>query len=228
MPQSRSVVETPRTAATSVRLVIADDFAIVIEFVRKMCRQELRIDVVGEAATGGQAIDLVGQTHPDMLLLDLNLPGLSGFQVIEAIRRFPRSPRILILSSYCNPYVIHRIEEMRVAGYLCKSEINTDMLRSAISSVATGGSFFSKNFLAIKEAIWRDSASPFKLLSNRESEILAMVGDSLTDSEIAQKLKLTERTVEGHRLHITTKLDLGGRVQLQRFAREQGFGAMLV
>jgi two-component system, NarL family, response regulator DevR len=228
MLQSGSVVEAPRTAASSVRLVIADDFAVVIEFVRKMCKQELRIDVVGEATTGGQAVDVVGQTDPDMLLLDLNLPGLNGFQVIDAIRRFSRSPRIMILSSYCNPYIIHQIEEMKVAGYLCKSEIDTDMLRSAISAIATGGSFFSKKFLAIKSAIWRDSASPFKLLSNREFEILVMVGDSLTDSGMAQKLKLTERTVEGHRLHITTKLGLGGRVELQRFAREQGFGTMLV
>jgi DNA-binding NarL/FixJ family response regulator len=209
---------------SALRLVIADDFAMMIELIGKMCRQDLGIEVVGEATTGGQAVDLICRTQPDVVLLDLNLPGFDGFQVIEAIRRFPRTPKVIVLSAYCSPFVIHRIEGLRVAGYLYKPEISVATLRSAILSVAKGATFFSDTFLANKAAAWKDTTSPFKLLTDRETEILVLVGDSLTDLEIARQLEVSERTVEKHRLNITAKLALGGRVELQRFAREQGFG----
>ncbi len=130
----------------------------------------------------------------------------------------------MVLSAYCNPYVIHRIERARVAGYLCKPEINIALFEQAMAAIAQGGTFFSKTFSAVKAATWRNSISPFKLLTDREIEILVMVGDCFTDAEIAQQLEVSERTVEKHRLNITAKLDLGGRIELQRFAREQGFG----
>lgn len=209
------------------RLVIVDDFRMMTDLLRALCSQQLGYAVVGEAATGGEAVDVISRTGPDLVLLDLNLPGFDGFQVLETMRRLSLPSRVLIFTAYCNEYLIHRVERCRVAGYICKAEANLGIFRQALAEIAEGRTFFSETFTSFRRRLRQGGGSILQILSPREVEILIRIGDCRTDAEIAWELQMSGRTVEKHRLNIAGKLGLPGRIELQRFAREHGFNSRI-
>ena len=193
------------------------------EVLRKVCVDELRHEVVGEAEDGAHAVEIVGRTAPDMVLLDLHLPLLDGFGVVEAIRKKAAQVKILILSSHCDEYTVFRSEKVRVQGFVDKNTNSVATLKSAISAVADGRVWFSEAFLRAKAARHRDPRSFDKLLTERERSVLALVGQPLTDAEISVQLEISEETVEKHRFNILHKLDLQSTTELIRYARAHGF-----
>ena len=193
------------------------------EVLRKVCARDLRHDVVGEAMDGQGAVQLVGQTQPDLVLLDLHLPKLDGFGVVEAVRRAVPEIRILVLSSHCDDYTVFRAEKARVNGFVDKNTNTVAVLKKAITAVSEGRTYFSEEFLRLKGARFADPSSFDKLLTDRERSILALIGEPYQDWEIAMRLKLSEPTVEKHRFNILRKLELGSTIELVRYAREHGF-----
>ena len=193
------------------------------EVLRKVCVDDLRHEVVGEAEDGARAVEIVGRTAPDMVLLDLHLPSLDGFGVVEAIRKKAAQVKILILSSHCDEYTVFRSEKVRVQGFVDKNTNSVATLKSAISAVADGKVWFSDAFLRAKAARHRDPRSFDKLLTERERSVLALVGQPLTDAEISVQLEISEETVEKHRFNILHKLDLQSTTELIRYARDHGF-----
>jgi two-component system response regulator NreC len=160
---------------------------------------------------------------PDLVLLDLHLPSLDGFGVVEAIRKKAPQVKILILSSHCDEYTVFRSEKVRVQGFVDKNTNSVAMLRTAIGAVAEGKVWFSEAFLRAKAARHRDPRSFDKLLTERERSVLALVGQPLTDAEISVELDISEQTVEKHRFNILHKLDVQSTTELIRYAREHGF-----
>ena len=193
------------------------------EVLRKVCSDDLRHDVVGEAEDGQRAVEIVGRTGPDLVLLDLHLPTLDGFGVVEAIRKKSPNVKILVLSSHCDEYTVFRSERARVQGFVDKNTNNVAMLKAAIGAIGQGRVWFSEAFLKAKAARHRDPLSFDKLLTERERSVLALLGLPLTDAEIAVELEISEETVEKHRFNILRKLNLETTTELVRYAREHGF-----
>lgn len=206
-----------------VRIVIVEDHAMFREVLRKVCARDLRHDVVGEASDGQGAVQLVLHETPDLVLLDLHLPKLDGFGVVEAIRHAAPAMRILILSSHCDDYTVFRAERTHVNGFVDKNTNTVAILKAAITAVGNGLTYFSPEFLRLKAARHSDPYSFDKLLTDRERSVLTLIGEPLQDWEIAMRLELSEQTVAKHRFNILKKLGLKTTVELMRYARDHGF-----
>lgn len=193
------------------------------DVLRKICVKDLKHQVVGEAGDGRTAVGMVYSLDPDLVLLDLHLPELDGFGVVEAIRRVRPSVRILVLSSHCDPYTVFRAERLRLHGFVDKNTNSLDALKEAIRSVAEGKAWFSPFFQKMKAERHDDAFSFDKVLSPREREVLSLIGEAMKDDEIAERLGFTAHTAEKHRHNILRKLGIRDTTALGRYARDHGF-----
>jgi two-component system response regulator NreC len=193
------------------------------EVLHKVCADDLRHEVVGEAEDGVRAVEVVANTRPELVLLDLHLPSLDGFGVVEAIREKAPHVKILVLSSHCDGYTVFRAERAHVQGFVDKNTNSVEMLKAAIGAVAQGKVWFSEVFLKTKAARHRDPTSFDKLLTRRERAVLTLVGLPLTDAEISAELDIAVETVEKHRFNILRKLGFQSTTELVRYAHEHGF-----
>jgi DNA-binding NarL/FixJ family response regulator len=193
------------------------------EVLRKVCARELRHKVVGEAVDGRSAVQLVVKTAPDLVLLDLHLPNLDGFGVVAALQQAAPAIRILVLSSHCDHYTVFRAEKLRIHGFVDKNTNTVAALKKAITAVGEGGTYFSAEFLRLKKLRHGNPSSFDKLLTDRERDVLALIGEPFHDREIALRLELAEETVEKHRFNILRKLGLAGTAELVRYAQDHGF-----
>ncbi len=192
------------------------------EVLRKVC-EDLKHSVVGEAADGETAVELVGETRPDLVLLDLHLPKVDGFGVLEQIRAGQPDVGVLVLSSHCDDFTVYRAERAGVQGFVDKNSNSIDSLKAAIRAVEAGKPAFSEMFRQIQARRHKDPDAFDKVLGKREQTIVALVGQSLRDDEIARRLGISEQTVATHRLHAIRKLGLSGTTELVRYARDRGF-----
>jgi DNA-binding NarL/FixJ family response regulator len=206
-----------------MKILIVEDHLMFREVLRKVCTRDLRHELVGEAADGRTAVELAIKTFPDLVLLDLHLPNLDGFGVVEALKQAMPLVRILILSSHCDDYTVFRAEQARVQGFVDKNTNTVETLKTAISAVAQGKTYFSEAFLTLKFARHQDTQSFDKLISDRERVILSLVGEPMTDAEISVRLEISAETVAKHRFNILRKLGLQTMPELVRYARDHGF-----
>jgi DNA-binding NarL/FixJ family response regulator len=211
-----------------MRTVIVEDHHITRDVMQKVCVQRFGCVLIGEAADGAHAIEVILQLKPDLVLLDMHLPLISGFSVIETIRHAGLSPRILLLSAYCDDYTVYRIERMRVNGFVDKRTGTLVELTEALAAVVAGRTYFSRTFLETRARRRKDPHGFEIVLTEREQTVLAMIGDLHPDSEIARRLGITPETLEKHRCNLRRKLGLGGGSELARYAREHGFSEGVV
>lgn len=193
------------------------------EVLRKVCTDDLMHSVVAEADDGRRAVEVVARTLPDLVLLDLHLPNLDGFEVVGEIRKILPSVKVLVLSSHCDEYTVFRAERARVQGFVDKNTNTVETLKCAITTVAGGRVWFSDAFQRAKSARHRDPKSFDKLLTDRERAVLTLIGAPLTDLEISLRLGISVETVEKHRFNILRKLEIPSTTELARYAREHGF-----
>ncbi len=206
-----------------MKIVIVEDHLMFREVLRKVCVRELRHTIVGEAADGRSAVELVIKTFPDLVLLDLHLTNLDGFGVVEALKRAVPLVRVLVLSSHCDDYTVFRAERAHVHGFVDKNTNTIPILKAAITAVGQGKTYFSETFQRIKSQRHDNPGSFDKLLTDREREVLALIGEPLTDGEIAGRFGIAPETVEKHRFNILRKLGLQTTAELGRYARDHGF-----
>jgi DNA-binding NarL/FixJ family response regulator len=206
-----------------VRIVIVEDHLMFREVLRKVCAVDLKLKVVGEAADGRTAVELVRDTQPDLVLLDLHLPNLDGFGVAEAIHEHSPDTKILVLSSHCDEFTVFRAERAQVQGFVDKNTNSVAALKDAITAVIQGKLSFSDAFMKVKNARLKDPESFDKILTKRERAVLSLLGEPLTDDEIGQRLGIATETVEKHRFNLLKKLGLRTTIELVRYARDHGF-----
>jgi len=206
-----------------VKIAIIEDHLMFREVLRKVCSRDLRHEVVGEAADGRAAVTMVTATQPDLVLLDLHLPNLDGFGVVEAVQEAVPKARILVLSSHCDDYTVFRVEKSRVQGFVDKNTNTVTILKAAITAVGQGKTYFSETFQRIKAARHNDPQSFDKLLTDRERAVLTLIGEPQSDREIATRLGISAETVEKHRFNLLGKLGMSSTAELSRYAREHGF-----
>lgn len=212
--------------ADPIRVLVADDHAIVRTGIRHVLESEPGFAVVAEAATGAEALALAGSLRPDVAVLDISMPGESGLRVAAELRQRSPDTRVLILSMHDNTEYV--LESLRAGahGYLLKDSAATE-LRGAIRAVRRGESYFSPAIAGKLSAVVRgdaaaSAAGALAQLTARERQVLVGVAQGHTNREIAQQLGISHRTVESHRESLMKKLGVRTVAGLTRLALEAG------
>ena len=208
----------------SVKVALIDDHPIVRQGLRNLLQTESSFSVVAEADDGISGLELVRNVKPDVLIVDLMMPGLNGLDLIkQALKSLPRM-RILVLSMQsADSYVVEALNS-GAAGYVLK-ETGPSEIISAIQTVVAGGKYLSpkleQRVLSISTGK-KKVTDPYETLTPREQEILHLIIEGKTSPQIAKKLVLSPRTVELHRSRIMKKLDLHNQTDIFRYALERG------
>ena len=210
------------TTAT-IRVLVCDDHTLVRSGLRRLLESEQSFDVVGEAADAEQAVAVVGQERPDVLLLDIVMPGRSGIEAIPDLIAASPETQILVLSMQDDPSYVRKAFSAGAHGYLLKEAADAELVQ-AIQDVAAGLRYVhpalgARLAAAEVEAHDRAEADP---LSDREHEVLRLLALGHTNQEIAKQLFISVRTAETHRARIMQKLRLSSRAELVRYALATG------
>jgi len=210
--------------AGKVRVLIVDDHPVWRDGVRADLERSGGIEVVAEAADGGEAIERARETMPDLILMDLNLPTVQGTEAIRRIVEEAPSIKVLVLSASAAEADVLEAVKVGASGYLLKSATSAE-LTSAVLRVRAGEPVFSPSLAALVLGEFRRISAGAETepgLTPRETEVLKLVAKGYTYREIAEKLFLSTKTVQNHVQNILTKLQLRKRYELMRYAIQRG------
>lgn len=208
-----------------IRVLLADDHAVLRSGLRLLLTGQNEFEVVGEACSGTETLSLAEQLQPDLILLDLSMPGLGGLDTLPALRKLVPSAQILILTMHDDPQYLRQALSHGATGYVLKKAADTELI-SAIHAVLRGEVYVHPSMTRVlledmlPESRRNDDA--WDSLSDREQEILKMVALGHTSAEIAEQLSLSAKTVETYRARGMEKLGLRTRATLVRFALQNG------
>ncbi len=205
-----------------MRILIADDHGIVRSGLRTLLESHEGLEVIAEADNGADARDLAISERPDLAILDVKMPGLSGLQATRAIREPAPDVAVLILSMHDEERYLFEALKAGASGYVLKRAADTDLL-AAIDAVERGEPFLTPEAqqALIKDVLDRGHGSEEEL-TPREEEVVKLVAEAHTNKEIAELLGLSEKTVENHRSNAMRKLGMRDRVELVRYAIRRG------
>ena len=206
-----------------MRLLIADDHGIVRGGVRLMLERQPDMEVVAEAADGVEAVALALRERPDICVLDVQMPRMTGLQATVEIRAHAPDISVLILSMHDDERYLYEALQAGAAGYVLKREADT-VLVDAVRAVARGEPFMTNaaERSLVREWMADDSSGPVEPLTLREREVLKLIAEAHTNREIGEVLHLAEKTVESHRANLLRKLGMRDRVELVRYAIRRG------
>lgn len=190
-----------------IRLLITDDHPVVRDGIRGMFAADPGFDVVGEASDGARAVELARSLEPDVILMDLRMPGTSGVDAIRELVRLGVPSRVLVLTTYATDSDVGPAIEAGATGYLLKDALPEELTR-AVRSAARGETVLSPS---VATRLVGRMRSPSVSLSDRELEILRLIADGSTNREAAARLFISEATVKTHVLHIYAKLGVNDR-----------------
>ncbi len=209
-----------------ITVALADDHNIVRQGLRKLLEAEEGIEVVGEASDGFEATQMVENVRPDILVVDVMMPGMNGLEVTRQVKKRSPKTRVIVLSMHSdNGYVLEALRS-GAKGYILKESVVGDLMQ-AIRQAIAGRRYLSHSLSerAI-EGYLRQSddppLEPLDLLTLREKEVLHLVAEGLSNTQIAKRLSISRRTVEMHRANLMRKLGLHSQAQLLRYALNQG------
>jgi two-component system, NarL family, response regulator NreC len=206
-------------------IVLADDHQVVRQGLRALLEAEPDFNIVGDAGDGLGAISLVERLKPDVLLVDLMMPGLNGQEVTRRVRKLSPTTRTVVLSMHASePYVMEALRN-GAAGYVLKDASCADLIH-AVREVIAGRRYLSPPLTeraidAYQEKAKAATLSRYDMLTTREREILQLVAEGHTNKEIADRLGISPRTAETHRTHLLHKLQLRNQTELIKYAIEQ-------
>jgi len=209
-----------------IHVVIADDHAIVRDGIRALLAAAEDIEVVGEAADGAEAIEACRRLRPDLVVMDIAMPGLGGLEATLQIRKELPDVKVLVLTQYEDREYIRRFLKLGVAGYVLKKRAGAELV-AAVRAAARGGLVLDPDVAreAMRE---RDgsaasrAADPYDSLTDREKQVLKLVAEGRSNKEVAELLDISVKTAMSHRERIMEKLDLHSRTDLIRFALRLG------
>lgn len=197
-----------------MRVVLADDHRVVRDGLRWMLAGEPGLEVVGEAAHGGELLELLEELPVDLVLLDLRMPEVGGLEALEELRtRFPGA-RVVVLSMHDEPGYVRRAIELGASGYLLKSVDRQELLR-ALQAVGEGHAYVQGELtdLLLDELAGRPASGPVPSLSPRELEVLRLVAEGCDNRQIGHRLGISEATVKTHLKAVFGHLGVAGRAE---------------
>ncbi len=198
-----------------IQVILAEDQAMVLGAIAALLDLEDDIEVAARASDGEEALRLVKELRPDVLVSDIEMPALSGLDLAKAVQSLPAPPRVLILTTFARPGYLRRALDAGVLGYLLK-DAPSERLASAIRKVHRG-------LRAIDPELALDAWTEADPLSDREREVLRMAGEGATNKQIGASLGLSSGTVRNYLSEAIGKLDAANRVEAARIARRKGW-----
>ncbi len=211
---------------SKIRVLIADDHAILREGVRALLSATEDIEVVGEAPDGRKAVELCGTLAPDVVLMDIAMPGLGGIEATRELKKLGARARVLIMSQYEDREYVRRLLKAGVSGYVLKKSAGAELANS-IRAVHRGGLVLDPEVArAAMEASAPGgpaaAADPYESLTDREKQVLKLVAEGRSNKEVAELLGISVKTAMSHREHVMEKLQLHNRTELVRYALRVG------
>jgi DNA-binding NarL/FixJ family response regulator len=205
-----------------IHVLLVDDHPVVRNGIRGLLEKAVDIQIVGEASNGVDALRLTGEVHPDILLLDMELPDMQGTQVAQQVQRQYPNVKILALSAHDDSFYIKGLLELGAAGYLMKDEA-PEAIVEAVRGVAHGDKGWISRQIAAQMTSWvQNGSQDGAKLTAREREVLRLVVDGKTNQIIAVELSISEKTVEKYVGAIFTKLNVASRVEAAVYAVREG------
>jgi DNA-binding NarL/FixJ family response regulator len=206
-----------------MKILVADDHGIVRSGIKLLLERQADLDVVAEAEDGVQAVSQALSERPDLCILDVGMPRMTGLQAAREIRSQLPSTRVLILSMHDDEHYLFEALKAGASGYVLKREADQDLV-GAVRAVASGEAFLTN---AAERSIIRrwmaDGAEGPRIpLTPREEEVVKLIAEAHTNAQIAEILHLSEKTVESHRANVLRKLGMRDRVELVRYAIRRG------
>lgn len=206
------------------RLLLVDDHAVVRGGLAQLIGGEADLSVCGEAGSAEEALDVAAKTRPDLAVVDISLGGANGVELIKNLKALQPALGILVLSMHDETHYAERALRAGAGGYVMKREAR-DRILEGIRGVLAGDIYVSENMK--KSMLYQhlhggggDGASPISRLSDRELEVLTLLGRGLSSKDIAERLHLSQKTVDSHRTHLKDKLALKSASELVKFAFE--------
>lgn len=206
------------------RIILADDHKVLREGLKVLINSEPDLVVVGEVETGDEVIQILFSTHPDVIIMDLGMPGLSGLEAIQQIRQMGLGVKIVVLSMHVAHEIVMQAIRAGCDGYVPKSTAHSNLLL-AIREVVRGRRYLHPTAATVvidELTLQQNKTRLLEILSERELEVLKLTAFGFTSREIAEELVLSPKTVETYRQRAMQKLDLERRSDLVRFALEAG------
>ncbi len=206
-----------------IRLLLVDDHTLFRQGVRTLLSSEPDLDVVGEAANGAEAIEQAAELRPDVVVMDISMPGMSCFEATRQIRKARPDTKVLYLTMYDDEDYLIEAMEVGASGYVLKDS-PAPQLSSAVRDVHRGGSFLSPRMLSqlvddFRSRVRTNVRTPrFATLTPREREVLKMLAEGSSVKEIAGDLNLSVKTIEAHKFNLMRKLDIHNKAQLVQYA----------
>ena len=210
-----------------IRILLADDHALVREGIRRVLQEDPDFDVIAEAADGEEAVSMAREHRPDVAIVDITMPGASGFEVTARLQSEVPSTQVLILSMHDDAEYVTRAVRAGAKGYLLKDEAGPSQLREAVRAVHSGDSFFTSTVAARLAAGLRGDEGGHRgpgldVLTARELDVLKGIAVGRSNKQIAAYLGISRRTVESHRESLMRRLDIRTVAGLTRFALDAG------
>ncbi len=212
--------------ADVIRIVLADDHVVLRSGLDALLSAEPDLRVVGQAGTGEEAVERARTLKPDVVVMDLDMPGMGGLEATRQVAALNQGTRVLVLTMHAEEEYLLPVLEAGGSGYVRKTSVDEDLIR-AIHAVARDEVFLYPSATKLllrgyKKAEEKGEVSPVEALSEREREVLALTAEGFSSSEIGKKLFLSPKTVDTYRARIMQKLELTHRSELVRFALKTG------
>ena len=210
-----------------IRVLVVDDHTIVRDGICALLAMAGDIEVVGEAANGSEALQLIRELHPDVVLMDIAMPVMGGLEATRRIRKEFARTRVLVLTQYDDKEYVIPVIETGASGFVSKTAASSE-LAAGIRSVYRGDSYLSPSVARLLVEDYQHSAGertkqdPYDQLTERERDILKLLAEGHTTQEIATMLVITPKTVEGHKTNLMAKLDIHNRIDLVKYALRKG------
>ncbi|CAA9200575.1 response regulator transcription factor [Flavobacterium bizetiae] len=211
-----------------IRVVLADDHVFVRDGIKSLLENEANIEVVGEAIDGADALEVVAASKPDLLIVDIRMPNLTGIEVVEKLRGENNNVKIIMLSMHESEEYVLKSIKAGADGYLLKGSSKEEFLK-ALHTVAAGGKYFSGDISSILISQLTNSSTSLEpkqslademMITKREKEILALLLSGKGNKEIAEALDISKRTAEVHRFNLMKKLKVKNLMELSNKATE--------
>jgi len=204
-------------------VLIADDHGVVRGGLRLLLERQEGIEVVAEASDGAEAVERAIALRPDLAILDVSMPRLTGLQATTEIKAHAPEVDVLVLSMHDDERYVFEALKAGASGYVLKREADTDLV-DAVRAIGRGESFLTNAATKTLVRGWLDDpgTGPRESLSVRETEVLKLIAEAHSNREISEVLHLSEKTVESHRANILRKLGMRDRVELVRYAIRRG------
>jgi two-component system response regulator NreC len=216
---------------SKAKILLVEDHVVVRQGLKALLSSEADIEVVGEAANGREALQLVSELQPDLVLMDISMPGLNGIEATRQICQHYPGIEVVILSMHSNEEYVFQVLRAGASGYVLKQSDSAEVL-TAIRAALAGGSFLSPPISRaviddyVRRAETRGRSGTLDLLTPREREVLQLLAEGLSNQEIADQLSISVKTVETHRGNMMKKLAVDSKTDLVKYALRKGWASL--